>query len=87
MQFAKADRMSAKWRDRLTRWRNLNGFPSGRAWWEVDHIVPVVLGGGCCGLDNLRTLCVPCHKKATARLAAERARARREAKLLAKHAA
>jgi 5-methylcytosine-specific restriction endonuclease McrA len=36
--------------------------------WEADHIVPVVLGGGMCGLDNYRTLCVPCHKKASARL-------------------
>lgn len=36
--------------------------------WEMDHIVPVVEGGGSCGLDNLRTLCVPCHKAATKEL-------------------
>lgn len=45
--------------------------------WEADHIVPVVEGGGECGLDNYRTLCIPCHKKETkalaARLAAKRA--------------
>lgn len=33
--------------------------------WEADHIVPVVEGGGECGLENYRTLCVPCHKRAT----------------------
>jgi 5-methylcytosine-specific restriction protein A len=46
-----------------------------RRWWDVDHIVPVVEGGGPNDwpkdqdyLDNLRTLCVPCHKKETAKL-------------------
>lgn len=39
-----------------------------RRWWEVDHIVPVVEGGGECGLDNLRTLCIACHKDETAKL-------------------
>lgn len=29
--------------------------------WQVDHIRAVAEGGGGCGLDNLRTLCVPCH--------------------------
>lgn len=41
--------------------------------WEADHVVPVVEGGGGCGLDNLRTLCLPCHKAETAALAARRA--------------
>lgn len=44
--------------------------------WDADHIVPVVEGGGECDLDNLRTLCVWCHKAETAALAARRARAR-----------
>jgi 5-methylcytosine-specific restriction endonuclease McrA len=54
------------------------GWPTdaSRSWWEADHIKPVVEGGGQCGLENLRTLCVPCHKRATAELAARRARAR-----------
>jgi 5-methylcytosine-specific restriction protein A len=34
-------------------------------YWEMDHVVPVVEGGGGCGLDNLRTLCVPCHRDVT----------------------
>lgn len=45
--------------------------------WEADHIIPVIEGGGCCGLDNLRTLCIMCHKAETKALAARRAQARR----------
>lgn len=33
--------------------------------WEMDHVIPVAEGGGACGLDNLRTLCVWCHKDET----------------------
>jgi hypothetical protein len=29
--------------------------------WQADHITAVAEGGGSCGLENLRTLCVPCH--------------------------
>jgi len=36
--------------------------------WEMDHIIPVSEGGGSCGLDNLRTLCIRCHKAETAAL-------------------
>lgn len=45
--------------------------------WEVDHIVPVVEGGGSCGLENLRTLCVFCHRKVTRKLRVRLARRRR----------
>jgi len=56
------------------------GWPLDRSsWWDADHIKPVVEGGGLCGLDNYRTLCVPCHKKETAELAARRAKQRRVA--------
>lgn len=44
--------------------------------WEADHIVPVVEGGGECGLDGYRTLCRACHRRETAALAARRAHAR-----------
>jgi 5-methylcytosine-specific restriction protein A len=37
----------------------------GGGLWDADHIVPVKDGGGMCGLDNLRTLCISCHKKVT----------------------
>ena len=45
--------------------------------WQVDHIKPVIEGGGECGLDNLRTLCTDCHKQETKELAARRARERK----------
>lgn len=41
---------------------------SRRSLWDADHIVPVVEGGGQCDVDNLRTLCLPCHREATAEL-------------------
>lgn len=48
--------------------------------WQADHIVPVILDGGECGLSNLRTLCLLCHKRVTkelrAHLAAQRALAK-----------
>jgi 5-methylcytosine-specific restriction enzyme A len=45
--------------------------------WQADHIVPVIEGGGECGLDNYRTLCTACHKQETAALAKRRALQRR----------
>lgn len=40
--------------------------------WQMDHVKPVVEGGGSCGLDNLQSLCLRCHKVATAKLAGRR---------------
>lgn len=31
-------------------------------YWHADHIQRVDEGGGACGLDNIQTLCVPCHR-------------------------
>jgi len=36
--------------------------------WDADHIQPVAEGGGECDLDNLRTLCLRCHRAATVEL-------------------
>ena len=36
--------------------------------WDADHIIPVVEGGGECDLSNMRTLCLKCHREATAAL-------------------
>lgn len=47
--------------------------------WEADHVRAVVLGGPH-ELENLRTLCNPCHDRATAQLAADRAAERRAAR-------
>lgn len=33
--------------------------------WDADHILPVCEGGGECELDNIRTLCLACHRDAT----------------------
>ena len=41
--------------------------------WQADHIVPVYRGGGRCGLENLRTLCTPCHADVTKQQAKDRA--------------
>jgi len=45
--------------------------------WDADHVVEVVKGGGECGLDNMQTLCLWCHREKTARLARERAEVRK----------
>jgi len=42
-----------------------------KSWWEADHILAVVEGGDS-ALDNMRTLCIPCHRGATRELAARR---------------
>jgi 5-methylcytosine-specific restriction protein A len=31
--------------------------------WDADHKLPVADGGGECGLENIRTLCIWCHRK------------------------
>lgn len=33
--------------------------------WQADHIIPVADGGGLAGLENLQTLCSPCHRRKT----------------------
>jgi 5-methylcytosine-specific restriction enzyme A len=47
-----------------------------KRYWDVDHILPVVEGGGSCGLENLRTLCWDCHRQATRGLALRRGKIR-----------
>jgi 5-methylcytosine-specific restriction protein A len=41
---------------------------SRKSLWDADHIVPVAEGGGECDLANIRTLCLKCHRTATAEL-------------------
>ena len=56
-----------------------HGIPANRSgrFWDIDHIVPVVEGGGDSGLENLRCLCIPCHRRVTRELAGRRALARK----------
>jgi hypothetical protein len=42
--------------------------------WHADHKIPVWEGGGECGIENMRTLCVCCHAVVTASQAKERAK-------------
>lgn len=43
---------------------------SRKSLWDADHRVPVAEGGGECDLDNMRTLCLRCHREATRELQA-----------------
>ncbi len=54
--------------------------------WDADHVVPVVEGGGECDLTNIRTLCLPCHRTATAALRERMRRAKVAAMLEAERA-
>lgn len=50
---------------------------SSMDFWDMDHRLEVINGGGHCSLSNLVTLCKPCHKAKTKVLAGERAAAKR----------
>ena len=69
-------RYSAEFRelaDKIRERHGIVGFTSR----EIDHIVPVVEGGGLCSLDNLRVLCAVCHRKETKALAKRRKQERK----------
>jgi 5-methylcytosine-specific restriction enzyme A len=42
--------------------RKINPEKNGGGLWDADHITPVKDGGGECGMENIRTLCISCHK-------------------------
>ncbi len=48
---------------------------SRKSLWDADHILPVIEGGGECDLENIRTLCLRCHHKATILLRRRRQKA------------
>ena len=50
----------------LAKW-GLKGL-TRKTLWDADHILPVVEGGGECDLENLRTLCLLCHRQQTIEL-------------------
>lgn len=41
---------------------------SRKSLWDADHIIPVIEGGGECDLENIRTMCLRCHRQATLQL-------------------
>lgn len=45
-----------------------------KSWWEADHILAVVEGGDS-NLENIRTLCIPCHRTVTRELRERRKKA------------
>ncbi|MGC2404102.1 MAG: HNH endonuclease [Acidobacteriaceae bacterium] len=49
--------------------------------WDADHILPVKEGGGQCDLDNIRTLCLRCHRTVTGHLRERIRRAKVQAML------
>jgi 5-methylcytosine-specific restriction endonuclease McrA len=67
-------RREIRGRGRSARLREL-GFLPRRSLWELDHVVPLIDGGGH-EPSNLQTLCVPCHRKKSADETRARARGR-----------
>jgi hypothetical protein len=71
-RFERAKKIYDKWTaKRIAAFKNRQkrmtetGWPNRhRDWWEMDHIVPFS-EGGLTVLENVRTLCVVCHKKRT----------------------
>jgi 5-methylcytosine-specific restriction protein A len=70
-EFRDREKRGQLWNAKQDEFLKAHGIPWGRVvsdWWDADHITPVIEGGGECGLENFRTLCIPCHKKETAEL-------------------
>ena len=68
--FAALKRARGIAREEGLRIYGMRSIKSRRSLWDADHIVPVAEGGGQCDLDNLRTLCLLCHREQTAGLRA-----------------
>jgi 5-methylcytosine-specific restriction protein A len=82
-----ANKRGSEWNLKKDEWLKAHGIPYGRAGgdlWDADHITPVIEGGGECGLENYRTLCIPCHKQATRELRGRMAQRTREEKAAVK---
>lgn len=63
------------WTQRVWAFFTRLGFNEGCSLWEADHVVEVC-NGGATALDNMQTLCVPCHKEKTRQMHANRKQAR-----------
>lgn len=59
------------------------GIPKSRilkSIWDADHIIPVHLGGGESGLDNIQILCWACHQIKSLEEAQKRSKIRKKSK-------
>ncbi len=66
-EFARLKRLRGS--SRILAWAEWGLKPNQRgSLWDADHIQAVAEGGGECDLSNLRTLCLKCHRRATADL-------------------
>lgn len=81
-QFAHRDPLAAAWLDfHHIPYRRRHAALTWGDWWDADHIIPVSEGGGACGLENIRTLCIPCHKEVTRQMHAKQAKERKARKV------
>lgn len=62
---AKRMRLYERARVRLAYWAVRVRLHRRVSLWDADHILPVIEGGGCCGLSNYQTLCLRCHTAKT----------------------
>lgn len=60
----------------ISHWKEVHNHSDHRCKAEYDHITPMC-EGGLTVISNIRTLCVPCHRAETRKLAKRRAAARR----------
>jgi len=66
--YAELKRSRGRARDEALEVWGMKTVTARRSLWDADHVRPVAEGGGQCDLDNLRTLCLPCHREVTADL-------------------
>jgi 5-methylcytosine-specific restriction protein A len=66
--YAELKRSRGRTRAELLEVWGMRSVTARRSLWDADHIRAVAEGGGQCDLENLRTLCLPCHREATADL-------------------
>jgi 5-methylcytosine-specific restriction enzyme A len=67
-EYARLLRSRGKVREELLEVWGMRSVAARKTLWDADHVRAVAEGGGECDLDNLRTLCLCCHREVTADL-------------------
>lgn len=62
--FRRLKRSRGSARETMLHYWGLSGL-TRKSLWDADHVLPVCEGGGECDLENLRTLCLACHRDVT----------------------